>query len=344
MKRITKCVNCGGNVLFNPQKNMLYCEHCDSVYNITSQSKNAKILRKYTVDYTPEENKVTDSQYFCTTCKSMHTKEDDKLSTRCPSCGATTIVKSSSGANYPDGIIPFKLSKDRAAEIFDAWISKRKFAPKDLKLMARAKKLSSVYVPVYNLNGVCASYYTATVKKVHTDSSTDTIFSTVHTIRDTEVMPIKNYMVVANSVVEKRFVEKICTVNPSDIVPYSPDYLLGYSGADTNISIHDAVDYLKRESHNSGENMIRHKLKEKYDEIVHLNVESNLQNLSFSHVYVPVFMNHYTYKGKSYHCYISGTNGETAGNSPKSAGKILSVVGGVLGAIALLALGLLLFL
>lgn len=343
MKRLTKCVNCGGNLQFDPQKNMLHCDHCDSFFNINLPSKNVKLVRKYTIDYTPDNSSILDSQYLCTTCNSVHTVQDGKVSTRCPSCGATTVVKNSSETNYPDGIIPFKLSKDNAAEIFEKWITSRKFAPTDLKVMARGKKISSVYVPVYNLNGVCNNTYSATVKKVHTDSSTDTIFSTVHTLRDIEVVPIKNYTVIANSVVEKSLLNKIVSVDPSEIIPYSPDYLFGYSGADTNISIHEAVDALKKQSHESGENLIRHKLKEKYDEIVHLNVESSLRNLSFSHAYVPVFMNHYNYKGKHYHCYISGTSGKVVGKSPKSAGKIFAIIGGALALAGIVALCISLF-
>ncbi len=332
MKQITKCINCGSSVKFNPHKEMLCCDHCDSTYPI-SASKNAKLIRKYESDYTPQNN-FNQSVFFCNTCKSTHSVQTDKISTRCPSCGATTLVKSQNETNTPDGIIPFKFAKDKASEIFFNWLHKRKLAPKNLIVMARNKKISSVYVPIYNLNGVAVSRYVATVKKVHTDSSTDTIFSTVHTLRDVETLPIKNSVMSANSVVDSDLIDKICKIEPSDIVPYSLDYLFGYCAANTNISIQQAVENLNKSCINTGENIVRHKLKEKYDEIVHLHAETSLQNLTFSHLYFPVFMNHYSYKGKNYHCYINGITGEVVGKSPKSIGKIMAIAGSILAAIA----------
>lgn len=335
MKKLTKCENCGGRIVYSPAKKMLYCEHCDSVYNMPDVPKSVKLIRRYSLDYSPAINREEDTQYVCNSCKSAHSVEVGKVSTRCPSCGSKDIVKSSGGIS-PDGIIPFELNKEEASKIFEKWLTKRKLAPKDLFLMAKNRKLSSVYVPVYSISATCVSHYMATVKKVHTDSSTDTIYSTVHAIQDIETMPIKDYVQLANKVADKSLMEKIASVDMAQVVPYSSDYLFGYYGADTNVTIHEAVESIKRQSELASENMIRHKLKDKYDEIVHLNVESSLNGVTFSHLYIPVFMNHYTYKNKHYHCYISGTTGKVAGKSPKSASKILGIIGGALGIVGII--------
>ena len=59
---------------------------------------------------------------------------------RCSSCGNTTLVKENLSVITPDGIVPFKISRKKAAEIFRNWVGKRKFAPNDLVQMAKLEK------------------------------------------------------------------------------------------------------------------------------------------------------------------------------------------------------------
>ena len=344
MKKLTKCVNCGSGLVYSPAKNAIACEHCDSFYAMPATKRNVKLLRRYTIDYVPEADTSLQNVFMCNTCNTTHVVAEGKISTRCPSCGDTNISKAESRTTFPDGIIPFKLDKVKAVELFEKWLKKRKFAPNDLLALAKNGKISKVYVPVYNINGTSVCAYNGMVKKVHTDDSSGTIFSTVHTVQDVSTSTIENVALCANSVVDSDLIEQIVDIDPNKIVPYSSEYLFGYYGANTNISIHDLLDKLTKDEEKRREEKVRSKLKDKYDEIVHLTCNTQLRNVSFNYVYVPVFMNHYTYKNKKYHCYINGTNGKIAGVSPKSAGKILALMGGIAVGIGLLILAALKFL
>ena len=266
---------------------------------------------------------------------------EGKVSVRCPSCGDTNISRADEKAVFPDGIIPFSLDKDKAITIFEKWLKKRKFAPSDLFKLCRNGKLSKVYVPIFNINATSVSAYNAMVKKVHTDNDTDTIYSTVHTVQDVSTRELRDKPLCANNVLDCALIEKIVSVNQETIVPYSTEYLLGYYGTQTNTSIHDLLDNVTNVLKKESEQKIRSKLKDKYDEIVHLNCNTQLKNITFNYVYAPVFINHFKYKNKNYHCYISGTSGKVAGTAPKSVGKILALVGGIFLAIGIAALVLL---
>ncbi len=328
MKKITKCINCGGGLVYNPTKNALICSHCDSIFALPVKKKE-KLLRKYTIDFMPDSDDSLQNVYQCHTCGSTYVVSLDKVSTRCPSCGATTVSQATAKTTFPDGIVPFKLNKEEAINIFQKWIKKRKFAPNDLISMAKNGKMSKVYVPVFNINATSICAYSATVKKVHTDSDTGTIFSTVHTIQDALTGEIDNKPLCANSVVNSEFINKITNIKQEQIVPFSSEYLLGYYGTETNLDIHSLLENLKNDVKNKQEHEIRSKLNNKYDEIVHLSCNTQIRNITFNYTYVPVFMNHYTYDNKKYHCYISGVDGKCAGSAPKSFGKILALVCGV---------------
>ena len=343
MNKLSKCVNCGGGLVYSPTRASVVCEHCDSVYAIPATKKNIKLLRQYTVDYMPEIDINSQNMFVCNTCGSTYAVSDHKVSTRCPNCGDTNISKSGAKTSFPDGIVPFEIDKAQAVTIFEKWLKKRKFAPNDLLALARNGKMVKVYVPVFNINATSVCAYNGMVKKVHTDNDTGTIFSTVHTVQDAVAQEVSNVPLCANRVVNKEFINKIVKVNQEKIVPYSSEYLLDYYGIETNHNIHDLLDEYTKVIEKEREQKIRAKLKDKYDEIVHLTCSTQLKNVSFNYVYVPVFMNHFKYKDKKYHCYISGTSGKVAGTSPKSAGKILALIGGIFLAIGIAALLLLKF-
>lgn len=343
MKKITKCANCGGGLVYSTQKNSLICSHCDSSFALPIK-KREKLLRKYTIDFVPEIEESVQNVYQCHTCGSTYVVADDKISTRCPSCGATTVSPANAKATFPDGIVPFKLDREKAVEIFQKWLKKRKFAPNDLVTMAKRGKISNVYVPVFNINATSICAYSATVKKVHTDSESGTIFSTVHTIQDAITGSINNKCLCANSVVNKEFVENVIKIDQSEIVPFTNEYLLGYYGTETNVDIHSLLNNFTKKVREQRELEVREKLKNKYDEIVHLSCNTQIRNVTFNYTYVPIFMNHYTYNNKKYHCYISGTDGKATGSAPKSAGKILALVGAIALGIAVGIVALLKFL
>lgn len=344
MAYLTKCESCGGGLTYNPQKKAICCEHCGAVYNIDVPTRPVKFLREYTSDFVPEKIPSVVNQYVCENCGTSHIVEADKVSKRCPSCGSTNIRKTNAETYCADGIVPFELTKEKAAAIFDAWLSKRKFAPNDLHVLARNQKISQVYVPVFNVNATNVCTYNGVVKKVHVDNNTNAVFSTVHTVNDAEISTIKNYPICANTAIDQNLIDDIVKFNQAKVVPFSSDYLFGYTAAETNKTIHEGINNLRRDYAVIAENKVRNKLKSKYDEIDNLICSSNLEGITFNYFYTPVFMNHYTYKGKNYHCYIDGTTGKVAGKAPKSVGKILAVVGACLAAIAGIVVALVHFL
>ena len=339
MERMVKCPNCGGAITYSPEKRALWCEHCESVFPIEVQKRDVKFLRKYTPDFMPEPIQNPVRQYMCNSCKTIHITDTEKQSKRCPSCGQTDVREVNIGATAPDTIVPFELSKEKAVEIFETWLKRRPFAPSDLRELARNGKVSKVYVPLFNISATNVCSYSGTVKKVHEDSN-NTIFSTVYPVHDVSTSDIHNYPFCANTAIDGELIQKIVNVDQTKLIPFSSDYLFGYTGAETNKSIHEAVEFLKRAYARRAEDSVRAMLKSKYDEIVNLTCNSSLRNVTFNYLFTPVFMNHYTYKGKQYHCYIDGTTGKVAGKSPKSAGKILALAGAVIAAIAGIAVAL----
>lgn len=341
MKNLTKCENCGGPLVFSPIKQVVCCEHCDTVYPIDVPKRQFVLTREYSPSFVPDKQENPIKQYLCNNCHSVHIVDAEKQSKRCPSCGSTDIQQTNSDYYCPDGIIPFSLTKEKAVKIFDNWLKKRKFAPNDLHALARNGKVSKVYVPIFNINATNLCNYNGVVKKVHIDNSTNAVFSTVHTVNDVESTEIKNYAYCANSVIDAELINQIVRLDTSKVVPFSYEYLLGYTAVETNKTVHQGLEEIKHIYSTIAENKVRGNLRSKYDEIESLVCSNHLRNITFNYAYTPVFMNHYTYKNKDYHCYIDGTTGKVSGKAPKSIAKIFSIVGisllAIVGIIAIVA-------
>lgn len=336
MSKNSKCKNCTGGLFFNADKNMLECSWCGSQFPV-KEKKNSQIRRAYTSSYSPIENQDVELGYKCSTCgtKLMAGTEDEL--TRCTSCGNSTLVREKSILKIPDGIIPFEISRSKAAEIFNKWVGKRKFAPSDLKQLAKLEKISGIYTPVWNFSYSWAFKYSAVGVKKFLDDY-DREVRREYFIQKVVEDNCDNDIYAANSRMNNEMGVQFHDYNFEKVRPYSSQYLYGYTGFDTDLDIHKIYNQLEVNIKNSVEQKVKNELEEDYDFIEDFTSIVKLRNTNFSYAFVPVWANHYTYKGKEYHCYINGQTGSASGSSPKSAGKILGTIFGVLGGIGALIL------
>ena len=140
-----RCANCTGELFYNAEVDMLECERCSSKFPIV-EKKTENIKRKYDPSYSILANQDEVVDYKCATCGTKLLVGSDNEVRRCSSCGNTTLMRERSNIVKPDGIIPFSISKRKAAEIFRKWVGERKFAPKDLKYMAKLEKISGISI------------------------------------------------------------------------------------------------------------------------------------------------------------------------------------------------------
>jgi len=339
MAKNIKCESCGANVIFNPDQGLLECEHCGSVKQLTSENKQMKrnaIVQRYheTYEIVPT---VTDSQtYLCSSCGATVSFEENETKRRCPSCGDVTLKLNQKLIYIPDGIIPFTVSRDHAISIFQKWISTRKFAPNDLKTMAKLGKISGLYIPAWNFNFKLSMQYSADVTK--TESMGERFFTRRFYVDDITEKTYSNVLLSANKRIEDTVVDGLEPYDITKIRPYSNEYVYGFSSLDTDENIHEKIQEVIREKEKNVESKIRKNLKDKYETIERLDTHSEVKNKTISYTFIPVWANHYTYNGKKYHCYINGQTGKTTGKSPKSFWKIFSLVAGIIGSIALASL------
>lgn len=102
-----------------------------------------------------EEAESTESQqsavvYHCPSCGAEIITDETTAATFCFYCHNPIVLSGRLEGEYlPDGIIPFKITKEEAIERFQEWIQKKKFIPAGFYSKRQIEKLSGVYFPYW---------------------------------------------------------------------------------------------------------------------------------------------------------------------------------------------------
>ena len=103
-----KCPSCGGNIIFNAETGLFYCEYCNSSH--TLQKVVASHKRNESIDLTDAEKQERQTEfeensvlYNCPSCGSEIIADKNSVTTECYYCHSpVTLVGRLSGEYKPD--------------------------------------------------------------------------------------------------------------------------------------------------------------------------------------------------------------------------------------------------
>lgn len=326
-----KCKNCAGELVYDVESGELKCVQCDCIVDIPEQNANA-VKIEYTEKSALTTSKEEYAQYSCSTCGRKHITPINQELTRCPSCGDVNLEKNVSVSYIPDGIIPFKLNKEKALQCFSQWLRKRFWAPNNLKKLAKTETLKGTYFPIYNFDFNCFSTYSGVGVKDRRGLDGKT-YTTKHKFKGERTDSFINYVDSANTTIPSNLLREMSNFDYSQCYIYRTEFLYGWIGLDNNITIHNSFSNVQLSSRQEIEKRI--KKESKYDRVENLVCQTSYNNVLYNYLYVPVWVNYYNYKGKIFNCFINGITGKVSGDAPKSFWKRFFVF---LGAVALGAL------
>lgn len=339
MEQSNKCPNCGSTLAYDPSTNSLSCEYCVSKFKVDSTTAtNSK--KDYTASIQLEETTV--AQYHCNSCLSNLNIYKDTPVKRCPNCSSTDLSKTNNISYTPDAIVPFKITKEQATANFYDWIKHKRFAPNNLKKLAKLGKVSGFYTPIWNFDCLTSTIYSGVGVDEETDRNGHT-HTSKHPFSGRISSKYTDILISANKQVSNVTLSALGDWGLSNLKVYNLEYLCGFIGTDTDFDVHasyrDFVNYI-----NSAEaRKARREKSTQYDRIEHFKSETNIYKPKFNYIYLPIYANYYTYKDKKYTCYINGYSGKASGNAPKSAWKILGMILTILLVVAVVGIGIYMF-
>ncbi|MBQ7977873.1 MAG: hypothetical protein IJ301_04745 [Clostridia bacterium] len=324
-----KCPNCGGEAEFDAKEQKMRCLYCSSMFDVESDStvseqelgdllSNAKVWKEAEV-------------YQCQMCGAKEILDKQEVALSCPFCGTSNVVKIEELPGLkPQGIVPFKIDREKAGVIAQNWMKRSHYAPRAFKKSAKPENIAGIYNPVFTFDTETRNSYTGTLGKNYT--STRIVNGHVQTYTQTRYFKISgsqnvnfdDFPVQASSNMTNDTIRQLAPFPTNDAPTYKTEYLRGYSAStynkDGNQCWSECQTMMKQEIENA--------ILKKYDYDVKqsMNVTTSFLKQKYKYVLVPVYVGHCKYRNKVYNFYINGSTGKVTGKTPLSVFKVCMTV------------------
>ena len=299
-----QCKNCGGNMVFSPEKQRIYCPHCEGV--------------------DCEDQKGDDSLTNCPSCGGTLEVGDFTSATQCPFCGNYIILDKRVSDQYrPDKVIPFKLSKEDAVGVLEAEFKSRIFTPSSFLSEKTLVDMKGYYVPFfmydYHVNSryVCEGTKSRSWREGNYDCTETSYYKLYRELRaDYDNIPVDASIAMPD--------ETMDLLEPFDyefLMDFDPRVLSGFFGETYNMSEEELAERAEKKVANSTGTILKESLS-KYSlsspEEDKLTMTRGKTELAL----LPVWKYNYMYGGRIYDFFVNGQSGKVIGKVPVSKKKV----------------------
>jgi len=349
------CSQCGADYRFNPGDGTLTCDHCGHSESIAAGPWGGVSLRELdfdaaVADQLPDSEIEETRVLTCSNCAAQVEFDPATHAAECPFC-ATPVVTDTGVSRHikPRGVLPFALDESSAQKAMSDWLGRLWFAPNGLKEYARkGRKMQGIYVPYWTFDADTKSRYRGERGVIYYETRT--------TMRDgkkvqQQVPKVRwspksgrvarffdDVLVLASHSLPKNYTDALEPWDLPALEPYQPEYLAGFRAEAYTVELGDGYQEARAHMARVIERDVRFDIGGDRQRIHAL--ETDVQDVTFKHILLPVWMAAYKYRGETYRFVVNGRNGRVQGERPWSALKITAAV--VLGLLLAVGMGYLL--
>jgi ribosomal protein S27E len=346
------CPACGADLRFSPAEGALRCDHCGRVEPIVAGGPWASPARE--LDYRaaldralPEAEMAEARTVHCDGCGAVIAFEAASHAGECPFC-ASPLVIDTGARRYikPRGLLPFHLDEAAARQAMTDWLGRLWFAPNGLRRYARkGRRMQGIYVPYWTYDARTASRYRGQRGTVYFETRMVSVGGKrqMQQVPRTRWRPVSgqvarafdDILVLAATSLPKRYTDALAPWDLSSLAPYDPAFLAGFRAEAYTVALADGFAEARAFMDRMIERDIRFDIGGDRQMIEH--VETQVADVTFKHVLLPVWLAAYRYNGRTYRFVVNGRSGAVQGERPWSVWKILLAV--TLGLLVAVAIG-----
>ena len=324
--QIYKCPGCGNFLYYDPESKKLKCDYCDT--KVDTYPVGLAVELPYHDDVEQGFVKWDGVKSIkCKSCGAISVLPEYETASTCPFCNASNIVEEGQiDGLQPNGVLPFKISKDQVPLVYENWLKSKHLAPLKLKKEAKRQPAKGVYVPLFTFDtqAECnykiryGQTYTVTVgsgKNRHTETRTRWYTASGY-IEDF----FNDVQIEASKSITQKNLKKLGGFDTDNSLEYHNQFISGYSAERYDKSLDEswgeAKDVIKAS--------LRSQIVSRYnaDTVDYVNMSCTYSQKTYKYVLVPVWIFNYHYAKKTYGCIVNGRSGRVIGKYPKSAVKI----------------------
>ena len=313
---IFKCKNCGGNVVYSPDKEKMFCPYCDG-------------------EDSHEPSSSRQGLEVCSNCGSEIHINDYTSASQCPYCKNYLIFDERVEGEYaPHLILPFKVSKEAVKKSIRDKFKSSIFAPSDFFSEAKLDGMQGMYVPFWMYDYKAHGSYDGECTKVRTWTSGDrryTETSVYHVVREFEVafdkMPVDASDALPDSTMD--------LMEPYDykaLEAFKTDYMSGFFAEKYNQGA-DAMEYRAREKAKKNTMDMIYQSIVGYSHRRPAKEYVSAERTDLNYALLPVWIYSYKYKNQTYQFHVNGQTGKIVGKVPIVPAKVMGYGATVFGLI-----------
>ena len=340
-----ECPACGGMMEFNVATQKLRCPYCATELAADALEDEEEIqdeqadgsagaaedsFAAQSGNYTQEELEHL-KVYSCKSCGAEIVAEENTVSSKCPYCGNNVVMTGQfAGGKKPDGVIPFKITKEEAQNIYKEHIKTRWLAPKIFKDNRKIDEIKGVYVPFYLVSGTAYSHVQGKGYR-NGRSWSDSQYNYTETQEydlDRDIsLPVKDLPSICTDKANSILMESIEPFDTNGLKPYAGGFLAGFSAEKYKESY---VQQCLRQAEERMATSAYESVVSSINEYSSKNITSHsekIHGLSHKYCLLPVWFFTERYADKAWNVVINGQTGKVAGILPEDKKKfILSVL------------------
>jgi DNA-directed RNA polymerase subunit RPC12/RpoP len=337
------CTQCGAKVEFAPGTDSLRCPYCGTETAIPASDETIE-ERDFFAAAAAEPGQETETEEVssvqCASCAALVEPPASAQAFPCPYCGSSIVAAAKSQRLIkPQALLPFRIDRQRATDLFRKWIKKLWFAPDSLKELARLEgRLQGLYAPYWTFDADTVSRYTGQRGDNYTVTRTRTVRRDGKTVRETyqdiEIRwhPVRgrvardfdDMLVVGSESLPRSLAEALEPWDLTNLVPYAQEYLSGFLAERYRVDVRRA--WLRAQERM--EVVIRRDIARDIGgdhQRIH-SLDTDHSDITFKHVLLPMWICSYRYREKIYRFLVNARTGEVQGQRPWSWIKITLTV------------------
>ncbi len=326
------CPECGADLRYSPRMGALDCDHCGHHEEILAPPSNWQMeeleLQK------AFENAISSKQYevnpyvHCNSCGANIEFGQFQTAKECPYCASPIVLETKQERQLrPQGILPFLVDQARGHELLSTWLGQRWFAPNGLAKFARSgRRLNGIYMPYWTFDADTKTQYSGQRGDIYyvtrgSGKNQRTEMRIRWSRRSGRVARFfDDVLIAASSALPRNFLKDLAPWDLSAVEPYNPEFLAGFNSEAYSVTLedgwHEAQEVIK--------NVIIRDIK--FDiggdrQQIH-QMQTQMKDMSFKYIQLPVYSLAYKFRGKTYRCLINGQTGRVTGERPFSWIKI----------------------
>lgn len=331
-----KCPDCGGTMDFDPKTGGLKCPYCGHVEEVPVEEETPSKAEE--MDFESAEQTANcdwgaqKKTVICKACAGESIYDALDTANVCPFCGSNQVMEANDKNTIaPGGVVPFKISKEDAAERFKKWIGGKFFCPKLAKESAKPKHFKGLYLPYWTFDTKTHSTYTAQygIDHKYKDKDGNTKVDTKwYNTNGTYDKFIDDELVFASTRHDKNMLSGLEPFDTEDNKTYKPEYVAGFVSERYSIGLKDAWAIAKNSILHKLEGDVSGKVRCEHnaDHVRAVRVSPTYKNITYKYLLLPIWISSYKYKDKIYQFMVNGQTGKVSGKTPISAIKVILTI------------------